>query len=95
MNDTQWPVWEVFHQGKRGEPHVHVGAVHAPDEELALQMAKEQFARRLECVSLWVVREDMVTKTDYDDPYFFARNTDKRYRDVHGFPAPLSGDTRE
>jgi ring-1,2-phenylacetyl-CoA epoxidase subunit PaaB len=95
MNDTQLPIWEVFHQEKRGAPHVHVGAVHASDEEMALQMAKEQFARRLDCVSLWVVREEYVIKTSYDDPFFFARNTDKKYREVHSFPAPLKGKRRE
>jgi phenylacetate-CoA oxygenase PaaH subunit len=55
MADTQWPVYEVFLQEKRGDPHVHVGAVHAPDPEMALILAKEQFARRGRCASLWVV----------------------------------------
>jgi ring-1,2-phenylacetyl-CoA epoxidase subunit PaaB len=95
MSDTQLPIWEVFHQEKRGAPHVHVGAVHASDEEIALQMAKEQFARRLNCVSLWVVREDQVVKTDYDDPFFFARATDKSYRESSGFPSPLKGFKRD
>lgn len=42
--DTQWMVFEVFHQSARGEPHVHVGSVHAPDGDAALMLAKEQFA---------------------------------------------------
>jgi len=40
MIDTQWPVFEVFHQQARGEAHVHVGAIHAPDAEMALLLAK-------------------------------------------------------
>jgi phenylacetate-CoA oxygenase PaaH subunit len=56
MSDTQWETYEVFHQSKKGDPHISVGTVHAPDPEMALQMARDQFARRLKCVSLWVVR---------------------------------------
>ena len=41
MSDTQLKTFEVFHQSKRGEPHMHVGAVHAPDAELALQYAPQ------------------------------------------------------
>ena len=55
MTDTQWPVFEVFHQQARGEPHVYVGSVHATDAEMALLLAKEQYARRQACVNLWVV----------------------------------------
>lgn len=88
MPDTQWETYEVFHQSKRGEPHEHVGSVHAPDPEMALQMARDQFARRLQCVSIWVVRTSQVTMSDYRDETFFARTTDKSYRDPKAFDAP-------
>ena len=52
MPDTQWQVYEVFHQKARGEHHVHVGSVHATDPEMALVLAKEQYARRAACVNL-------------------------------------------
>ncbi len=88
MTDTQWPTWEVFHQTKRGDPHEHVGSVHAPDRDMALQMARDQFARRLKCSSLWVVRTTDIGMTDYQDDTFFARTTDKSYRDPKAFDAP-------
>jgi ring-1,2-phenylacetyl-CoA epoxidase subunit PaaB len=88
MTDTQWETYEVFHQSRRGKPHEHVGAVHAPDPQMALQMARDQFARRMECVSLWVVRSSDIAKTDYQDPAFFSRVFDKSYRDPKDFPAP-------
>lgn len=91
MSDTQWDVYEVFHQSTRGEPHVHVGSVHASDGQMALLMAREQFARRLTCASLWVVRADHVIATDYQDESFFAQNTDKTYREPRGFVGPLKG----
>jgi ring-1,2-phenylacetyl-CoA epoxidase subunit PaaB len=88
MSDTQWETWEVFHQTKRGDPHEHVGAVHAPDGGMALQMARDQFARRLKCSSLWVVRTRDIAMTDYQDDAFFAQTTDKSYRDPKAFDAP-------
>ena len=87
MTDSQLRTFEVFHQSKRGEPHVHVGAVHAPDAELALQLARDQFARRLDCVSLWVVPSDQITATPYEEAEaWFQPATDKSYREASGFP---------
>ncbi|MDH3251982.1 MAG: 1,2-phenylacetyl-CoA epoxidase subunit B [Ignavibacteria bacterium] len=88
MTDTQWETYEVFHQAKKGDAHVYVGSVHAPDPHLALQMARDQFARRLKCVSLWVARSRDITATDYQDEDFFAQTTDKSYRDPKAFGAP-------
>jgi ring-1,2-phenylacetyl-CoA epoxidase subunit PaaB len=45
----------VFEQERPGQPHRNAGAVHAPDPELALQNARDVFARRPDCASLWVV----------------------------------------
>ena len=86
--DTQWETYDVFHQPRRGEPHSYGGSGHAPDPQMALQLARDQFARRLQCVSLWVVRSGDITATDYQDNDFFARVTDKSYRDPKAFDAP-------
>jgi ring-1,2-phenylacetyl-CoA epoxidase subunit PaaB len=88
MTDTQWDTYEVFHQSRKGEAHIHVGSVHAPDPQFALQMARDQFARRLKCVSIWVVNTRDITATDYQDDTFFAQVTDKSYRDPKAFDAP-------
>jgi ring-1,2-phenylacetyl-CoA epoxidase subunit PaaB len=88
MTDTQWDTYEVFHQSRKGEAHIHVGSVHAPDPQFALQMARDQFARRLKCVSIWVVNTRDIAATDYQDDTFFAQVTDKSYRDPKAFDAP-------
>jgi ring-1,2-phenylacetyl-CoA epoxidase subunit PaaB len=85
MPETQWRVYEVFHQQARGEPHVHVGAVHAPDAETALLLAKEQFSRREACVNLWVVPAEAISATDYADADMFRPGTDKSYREAYGY----------
>jgi ring-1,2-phenylacetyl-CoA epoxidase subunit PaaB len=81
----QWPTWQVFHQEKRGEQHRHVGIVHAPSAELALVMAKEQYARRGKCVNLWVVLTTDVYTTEYTDADLFEPATNKNYRDMNGY----------
>jgi ring-1,2-phenylacetyl-CoA epoxidase subunit PaaB len=85
MTDTQWPLWEVFHQKARGEHHVHVGSLHAPDPEMALLLAKEQFGRRMACVNLWVVRAADIHASDYADADMFLHATDKSYREAFGY----------
>ncbi len=88
MTDSQWPVYEVFHQQARGQPHVHVGCVHAPDAEMALLLAKEQYTRRQACVSIWVVPAAAITATGYEDDALFQRHTDKSYRESWGYKTP-------
>ncbi len=85
MHDTQWRVFEVFHQSTRGEPHVHVGSVHAPDAESAVILAKEQFSRRQACVNMWVVPAEAITATRYEDADMFQHGTDKSYREAFGY----------
>ena len=88
MIDTQWKVFEVFHQQARGEPHVHVGSIHAPDAEMALVLAKEQYCRRQACVNLWVVPAEAILATAYENDDIFERGTDKSYRESWGYKTP-------
>lgn len=85
MPDTQWTIFEVFHQQSRGDPHVHVGSIHAPDAESALMLAKEQFGRRQACVNLWVAPAEVITATRYEDADIFEHGCDKSYREAFGY----------
>jgi ring-1,2-phenylacetyl-CoA epoxidase subunit PaaB len=80
-----WGTYEVFHQKKRGDQHVHVGIVHAPNPELALLFAKEQFGRRGISVNIWVVPSSAVTASDYEDQDIFATTPEKIYREAGGY----------
>jgi ring-1,2-phenylacetyl-CoA epoxidase subunit PaaB len=73
-------LFAVFRQETKNESHLHVGDVHAPDAEMALVVAKEQFTRREPCVNLWVVPYTAIAATSYDDPDLFVHVTDKSYR---------------
>ena len=73
-------VWAVFVQGRRRDEHVYAGDVHAPDAEMALVLAKENYTRRDPCVSLWVVRADQIHATAQSAAEMFVPATDKSYR---------------
>jgi ring-1,2-phenylacetyl-CoA epoxidase subunit PaaB len=77
----QWPLWEVFIRSKNGLDHKHCGSVHASDAKMALQNARDVYTRRLEGVSLWVVRADNIVASDPDaKPEMFDPAEDKIYR---------------
>jgi ring-1,2-phenylacetyl-CoA epoxidase subunit PaaB len=86
-----WPLYEVFVRGKRGLNHVHVGSLHAADDRMALDNARDLFSRRNEGVSIWVVRADAITASSPDekDP-FFAPSADKVYRHPTFYEIPDS-----
>jgi ring-1,2-phenylacetyl-CoA epoxidase subunit PaaB len=53
--DTQWNRYEVFEQERTDLPYRNTGSVHAADDEMALEYARDVFVRRPNCLSLWVV----------------------------------------
>ena len=84
-NLDQWETYEVFHQKKRGDQHMHVGIVHAPNHEMAMLFAKEQFGRRGISVNIWVVKSKDVFATEYDDQDIFETTPEKVYREASGY----------
>lgn len=74
-----WPLWEVFVRAKRGLNHTHVGSIHAPDAESAIQNARDGYTRRAEGVSVWVVRSSEIHASD-DAASMFEPFEDKPYR---------------
>ena len=86
---SSWPLYEVFVRGKRGLNHVHVGSLHAPDDEMAVHAARDLYTRRNEGVSIWVVRSADITASSPDekDP-LFAPSGDKVYRHPTFYDVP-------
>jgi ring-1,2-phenylacetyl-CoA epoxidase subunit PaaB len=84
-NEESWPTYEVFTQKKRGAQHTHAGIVHAPNPEMALVFAKEQFARRGQTVNVWVVPSSQVLATSYDDSDIFETTPEKIHREAAGY----------
>jgi ring-1,2-phenylacetyl-CoA epoxidase subunit PaaB len=80
-----WETYEVFHQKKRGDQHIHVGIVHAPNPEMAFLFGKEQYGRRGISVNMWVVKTSYVFASDYDDSDIFDTVPEKQYREAGGY----------
>ncbi len=74
--------WEVFHQEKKGKQVIHVGIVHASNPEMALVLAKEQFARRGATTNIWVAKTSDVYSFSYEDEDIFETTPSKEFREA-------------
>jgi ring-1,2-phenylacetyl-CoA epoxidase subunit PaaB len=84
-DEENWETYEVFHQKKRGDQHIHVGIVHAANPDMAIIMAKESFGRRRQTANLWVVKSSQVYPSDYDDQDIFLTTPEKTYREASDY----------
>lgn len=84
-HEENWETYEVFHQKKRGDQHIHVGIVHASTPDMALVLAKEQYTRRRQTSNLWVVKTAQVYATSYDDIDIFETTPEKTYREASDY----------
>ncbi len=84
--EANYDAFEVFVQYSPLEFHVHVGSVVAPSPELALQVARENFLRRDKAVNIWVVRQNDVAASSYED-YDFYNNLEmnRDYRNMAAY----------
>ncbi|MEZ5532314.1 MAG: 1,2-phenylacetyl-CoA epoxidase subunit PaaB [Steroidobacteraceae bacterium] len=80
-SSNDWPLYEVFIRARGGLDHKHVGSIHATDERMALEHARDVYTRRQEGVSIWVVRSSAIVASDPSDAEaFFEPARDKIYR---------------
>ena len=81
MTQAHWPLYEVFVRSKQGLAHRHVGSLHAADDQMALENARDAYTRRNEGCSIWVVKsEHLVASQPEDRAAFFDPLDDKVYR---------------
>lgn len=95
MNESrrEWPLFEVFIRARNGLDHKHCGSVHAADAAMALQSARDIYTRRMEGVSIWVVRADQIVASDpAAKPEMFDPAEDKIYRHPTFFKLPAEVD---
>ncbi|MEM8797192.1 MAG: 1,2-phenylacetyl-CoA epoxidase subunit PaaB [Pseudomonadota bacterium] len=83
------PLFEVFIRPRNGLAHKHVGSVHAADEVLALQAARDVYTRRGEGLSIWVVPSSAITASDpQDKDELFEPTATKVYRHPSFYDIP-------
>jgi ring-1,2-phenylacetyl-CoA epoxidase subunit PaaB len=81
MSNKEWPLYEVFIRSKAGLSHRHAGSIHAADDQMALDHARDTYTRRSEGISLWVVRSSEIVASDpKETAAFFEPAEDKIYR---------------
>ena len=81
MADKNWPLYEVFIRSRSGLSHKHAGSVHAADDQMALDHARDVYTRRREGVSIWVVRSSEIIASDpAESSALFEPAEDKIYR---------------
>ena len=78
---ADWPLWEVFVRSRQVLDHRHCGSLHAADAQMALEMARDVYTRRMEGVSLWVVPSQAIIASQPEDQGIdFDPMSDKIYR---------------
>ena len=81
MSKKEWPLFEVFIRSKNGLEHRHVGSLHAADEEMALENARDVYTRRQEGMSIWVVASKHIKASNpAHNGELFEPAQDKVYR---------------
>ena len=76
-----WPLWEVFIRSKSGLHHKHAGSLHAADERMAIENARDVYTRRQEGVSIWVVLSSQIYASDPEESdQLFEPAKNKVYR---------------
>lgn len=86
---SHFELYEVFVRPRAGLDHRHVGSVHASDDAMALSKARELYTRRMEGVSLWVMRSSNIVASDPDDQdVLFEPAKSKVYRHPTFYDVP-------
>ena len=85
----EWPLWEIFIRSQHGLAHKHVGSLHAPDAEMAINNARDVYTRRNEGVSIWVVpASEIVASSPGERGELFEPSNSKVYRHPTFFTIP-------
>lgn len=77
-----WESYEVFHQKKTGTFFAHVGSLDAPNKEMALILAKEQYGRRQKTTGMWVVKTTDIFGLEATEMDIFSTTPEKSHREA-------------
>ncbi|WP_205093606.1 1,2-phenylacetyl-CoA epoxidase subunit PaaB [Thalassobacillus pellis] len=77
--------FEVFSSKTDGGQVQHQFSLLAPNEEIALVMAQENFMRREPAADIWVVKRSHVRKMTQEEKESLQRLDNKEYRTTKGY----------
>jgi ring-1,2-phenylacetyl-CoA epoxidase subunit PaaB len=89
MSKQDWSLYEIFIRSRSGLSHRHVGSLHAADEQMALDHARDLYTRRGEGVSIWAVPSRHIVASDpAESSAMFEPAEDKIYRHPTFYKVP-------
>jgi ring-1,2-phenylacetyl-CoA epoxidase subunit PaaB len=77
--------YEVFSKRSDNAPMQHQFSLLAPNDELALVMAQENFMRREPVADIWVVKRNAIRKMNQEERVSLRRLDNKDYRNAKGY----------
>ncbi|QSS98881.1 1,2-phenylacetyl-CoA epoxidase subunit B [Pontibacillus sp. ALD_SL1] len=77
--------FEVFSKRTFKSPFQHQFSLLAPNHELAVVMAQENFMRREPVVDIWVVKRSDIRMFDQEEREALQRLDNKEYRNTKGY----------
>ncbi|CAM3070205.1 1,2-phenylacetyl-CoA epoxidase subunit PaaB [Filibacter tadaridae] len=82
---TFYQEYEVFSKRTQNSAFQHQFSLLAPNEDMALIMAQENFMRREPVADIWIVNRRDVRKMDREEKKTLARLDNKEYRLTKGY----------
>lgn len=84
-NQDFYSIFEVFSQKNPMASFMHQFSLLAPNHEIALTMARENFLRREPCYNIWVVKRADVFGLSSEERQYLERLDNKNYREMKGY----------
>lgn len=84
-NKSFYQEFEVFSRRTQTSPLQHQFSLLAPNEEIAILMAQENFMRREPVVDIWVVKRDHIRSLNLEERQILNRLDNKDYRTTKGY----------
>lgn len=84
-NQGFYSIFEVFSQKSPTASFVHQFSLLAPNHEIAMSMARENFLRRDPCHNIWVVKREDIFGLSHEERKNLERIDNKSYRETKGY----------
>ncbi|MCR8641809.1 1,2-phenylacetyl-CoA epoxidase subunit B [Paenibacillus sp. N1-5-1-14] len=78
-------VFEVFNRKSPSAHFTHQFSLLAPNHEIAMAMARENFLRREACDNIWVVKREHIHEMPPEERQYLERLDNKSYRETKGY----------
>ncbi|MGO4887687.1 1,2-phenylacetyl-CoA epoxidase subunit PaaB [Anaerobacillus sp. MEB173] len=85
LNDNFYQEYEVFSRRTDTAAMQHQFSLLAPNHDMALIMAQENFMRREPVADIWVVKRADIRDLDQEERQSLARLDNKNYRTTKGY----------